>query len=282
MANLDIAERRIPQDGRIELALGGNQVDIRVSTLPTLFGESVVLRILDKTVVNLDLNKIGMPQDTLDLWRGLILKPNGIILVTGPTSSGKTTTLSSIMGLVPPRKGAVYFKDQAIARLEPFQICRAGLGYVAEDCRLFTSLTVAENLETARMNARDGGAPWGLPQVLDLFPDIRNFLNRKAGALSGGQQRMVAIARTLMGNPDLILLDEPSEGLAPLVIEAMLQRLKQLKSAGQTVLISEQNLRFANVLADRVYIIEKGQIPYQGTPAELNNLPEVRQQYLMV
>jgi branched-chain amino acid transport system ATP-binding protein len=156
------------------------------------------------------------------------------------------------------------------------------LGYVAEDCRLFTSLTVAENLETARMNARDGSSRWGLAEVLDLFPDIRNFLDRKAGALSGGQQRMVAIARTMMGNPDLILLDEPSEGLAPLVIEAILQRLKQLKSAGQTVLISEQNLRFANELADRVYIIEKGQIPYQGTPAELNNLPQVRQQYLMV
>jgi branched-chain amino acid transport system ATP-binding protein len=137
-------------------------------------------------------------------------------------------------------------------------------------------------LETARMQARGGGATWDLAQVLELFPDIRQFLGRKASALSGGQQRMVAIARTLMGNPDLILLDEPSEGLAPLVIEAMLQRLKQLKSAGQTVLISEQNLRFANELADRVYIIEKGQIPYQGTPAELNGLPEVRQQYLMV
>jgi branched-chain amino acid transport system ATP-binding protein len=204
------------------------------------------------------------------------------VALLGRNGAGKTTTLSSIMGLVPPRKGAVFFKNQPIARLEPFQICRAGLGYVAEDCRLFTSLTVAENLETARMNARDGSSRWGLAEVLDLFPDIRNFLDRKAGALSGGQQRMVAIARTMMGNPDLILLDEPSEGLAPLVIEAMLQRLKQLKSAGQTVLISEQNLRFANELADRVYIIEKGQIPYQGTPAELNNLPQVRQQYLMV
>jgi len=232
---------------------------LRVEGLETAYGDSQVL--------------FGI---TLEVRKG------EVVALLGRNGAGKTTTLSSIMGLVPPRKGDVFFKNQSIARLEPFQICRAGLGYVAEDCRLFTSLTVAENLETARMNARDGSSPWGLAQVLDLFPDIRNFLDRKAGALSGGQQRMVAIARTMMGNPDLILLDEPSEGLAPLVIESMLLRLKQLKSAGQTVLISEQNLRFANELADRVYIIEKGQIPYQGTPAELNNLPEVRQQYLMV
>ena len=149
---------------------------LRVEGLETAYGDSQVLFGL-----SLEVNK------------------GEVVALLGRNGAGKTTTLSSIMGLVPPRKGAVYFKDQAIARLEPFQICRAGLGYVAEDCRLFTSLTVAENLETARMNARDGGAPWGLPQVLDLFPDIRNFLNRKAGALSGGQQRMVAIARTLMG-----------------------------------------------------------------------------------
>jgi branched-chain amino acid transport system ATP-binding protein len=232
---------------------------LRVEGLETAYGDSQVLFGID-----------------------LEVRKGEVVALLGRNGAGKTTTLSSIMGLVPPRKGSITFKGQAIAGSEPFQICRAGLGYVAEDCRLFTSLTVAENLETARMDARGGGAPWGVAQVLDLFPDIRLFLNRKAGALSGGQQRMVAMARTLMGNPDLILLDEPSEGLAPLVIEAMLQRLKQLKSAGQTVLISEQNLRFANELADRVYIIEKGQIPYQGTPAELNSLPEVRQQYLMV
>lgn len=212
----------------------------------------------------------------------LEVRKGEVVALLGRNGAGKTTTLSSIMGLVPPRKGEIFFKNQPIARLEPFQACRAGLGYVPENCRLFTSLTVAENLETARMNARSGGAPWGLPQVLDLFPDIRDFLGRKAGALSGGQQRMVAIARTLMGNPELILLDEPSEGLAPLVIESMLKRLQQLKSLGQTVLISEQNLRFANELADRVYIIEKGQTTYQGTPTQLNGLPEVRQQYLMV
>lgn len=212
----------------------------------------------------------------------LEVKQGEVAALLGRNGAGKTTTLSSIMGLVPSRKGQILFKGKSITRLEPFQICRAGMGFVAEDCRLFTSLTVAENLETARMPSRSGSSHWGLNEVLELFPDIRGFLDRKAGALSGGQQRMVAIARTLMGNPDLILLDEPSEGLAPMVIDSMLKRLKLLKSSGQTVLISEQNLRFANELADRVYIIEKGQIAYQGTPAELNAQPAVRQQYLMV
>jgi branched-chain amino acid transport system ATP-binding protein len=132
------------------------------------------------------------------------------------------------------------------------------------------------------MASRSGTSNWTIDAVLELFPDVRNFLDRRASALSGGQQRMVAIARTLMGNPDLILLDEPSEGLAPLVVDALLKQLKRLKQAGQTVLISEQNLRFANELADRVYIIEKGEIPYQGTPAQLAAEPEVRQKYLMV
>lgn len=132
------------------------------------------------------------------------------------------------------------------------------------------------------MVSRSGTSNWTIDAVLELFPDVRNFLDRRASALSGGQQRMVAIARTLMGNPDLILLDEPSEGLAPLVVDALLKQLKRLKQAGQTVLISEQNLRFANELADRVYIIEKGEIPYQGTPAQLAAEPEVRQKYLMV
>jgi branched-chain amino acid transport system ATP-binding protein len=132
------------------------------------------------------------------------------------------------------------------------------------------------------MASRSGTSSWTIDAVLELFPDVRNFLDRRASALSGGQQRMVAIARTLMGNPDLILLDEPSEGLAPLVVDALLKQLKRLKQAGQTVLISEQNLRFANELADRVYIIEKGEIPYQGTPAQLAAEPEVRQRYLMV
>jgi branched-chain amino acid transport system ATP-binding protein len=205
-----------------------------------------------------------------------------VVALLGRNGAGKTTTLSSIMGLVRPRAGTIRFDGAEIQGREPFEACRAGLGFVPENCRLFGGLTVAENFDAATRPARDGAPHWSLAEVLDLFPDISAFLTRRAGALSGGQQRMVAIARTLLGNPSLLLLDEPSEGLAPLVVDAILQRLKRLKAAGTTVLISEQNLRFATELADRVLIIERGEIRYEGTPAELSAHPEAREKYLMV
>lgn len=212
----------------------------------------------------------------------LTVNAGEVVALLGRNGAGKTTTLSSVMGLVPPGRGSIRFKEADLFRAEPFQACRAGLGFVPEDCRLFTGLTVAENFEAARMGARSGSTRWTLDQILELFPDVRSFLDRRASALSGGQQRMVAIARTLMGNPDLLLLDEPSEGLAPLVVDALLKRLKALKASGQTVLISEQNLRFATELADRLYIIEKGEIRYAGTPTELAANPDVRRKYLMI
>jgi branched-chain amino acid transport system ATP-binding protein len=201
-----------------------------------------------------------------------------VVALLGRNGAGKTTTLSSIMGLVRPRAGTIRFDGAEIQGREPFEACRAGLGFVPENCRLFGGLTVAENFEAARRRA----GRWDLAEVLDLFPDVKTFLGQRASTLSGGQQRMVAIARTLMGNPSLLLLDEPSEGLAPIVVDAILQRLKRLKEAGTTVLISEQNLRFATELADRVSIIERGEIRYEGTPAELAAHPEVREKYLMV
>jgi branched-chain amino acid transport system ATP-binding protein len=205
-----------------------------------------------------------------------------VVALLGRNGAGKTTTLSSIMGLVRPRAGTIRLDGRDIRGREPFEACRAGLGFVPENCRLFGALTVAENFEAARRPARAGATRWDLEQVLELFPDVAQFLNRRASALSGGQQRMVAIARTLMGNPSLLLLDEPSEGLAPMVVSAILERLKKLKATGTTVLISEQNLRFATELADRVSIIERGEIRYEGTPAELGAHPEVREKYLMV
>jgi branched-chain amino acid transport system ATP-binding protein len=207
-----------------------------------------------------------------------------VVALLGRNGAGKTTTLSSVMGLVPPKRGSIQFQGKEILGAEPYEACRLGLGFVPEDCRLFTGLTVAENFEAARLAPRNGAARshWDVARIVELFPDVRTFLDRRADALSGGQQRMVAIARTLMGNPDLLLLDEPSEGLAPLVVDALLKRLMTLKQSGATVLISEQNLRFATELADRVYIIEKGEIRYHGTPAELAARPEIRQQYLMV
>jgi branched-chain amino acid transport system ATP-binding protein len=208
----------------------------------------------------------------------LTVERGQVAALLGRNGAGKTTTLSSIMGLVRPRAGSIRFDGAEIRGREPFEACRAGLGFVPENCRLFGGLTVAENFETARLRT----GRWDLAEVLDLFPDVKTFLGQRAGSLSGGQQRMVAIARTLMGNPSLLLLDEPSEGLAPLVVDAILQRLKRLKQTGTTVLISEQNLRFATELADRVSIIERGEIRYEGTPAELAAHPEVREKYLMV
>ncbi len=214
----------------------------------------------------------------------LAIDAGEVVALLGRNGAGKTTTLSSVMGLVAPKSGSIRFRGNDILGAEPFEACRLGLGFVAEDCRLFPGLTVAENFEAARLAPRNGAtrSHWDIDRIAELFPDVRTFLDRRAGALSGGQQRMVAIARTLMGNPDLLLLDEPSEGLAPLVVDALLKRLKTLKNTGATVLIAEQNLRFATELADRVYIIEKGEIRYHGTPAELAARPEIRQQYLMV
>jgi branched-chain amino acid transport system ATP-binding protein len=232
---------------------------LEVRGLETSYGESQVL--------------FGI---SLDVERGKV------VALLGRNGAGKTTTLSSVMGLVRSRAGSIRFDGNEIRGREPFEACRAGLGFVPENCRLFAGLTVAENFEAARRAPRAGEGRWDLDEVLDLFPDVKGFLEQRAGLLSGGQQRMVAIARTLLGNPKLLLLDEPSEGLAPLVVDAILQRLKRLKENGTTVLISEQNLRFATELADRVSIIERGEIRYEGTPAALAEHPEIREKYLMV
>jgi branched-chain amino acid transport system ATP-binding protein len=205
-----------------------------------------------------------------------------VVALLGRNGAGKSTTLASVMGLVKPRAGSIRFEDAEICGSEPFEAARAGLGFVADNCRLFGGLTVAENFETARRTARSGASRWDLAQVLDLFPDVKHFLHRQASTLSGGQQRMVAIARTLLGNPTLLLLDEPSEGLAPLVVQALLERLRRLRESGATVLLAEQNLRFATELADRIYIIESGEIRYQGLPDELAARPGVRERYIMV
>jgi branched-chain amino acid transport system ATP-binding protein len=205
-----------------------------------------------------------------------------VVALLGRNGAGKTTTLSSIMGLVTAPRGRVEFAGQELRGFEPFEVSRLGLGFVAEDCRLFKGLTVAENLETARRPAREAGRGWDVGRVVELFPQLAPLLSRRAGGLSGGEQRMVAIARTLMGNPTLLLLDEPSEGLAPLVVRTLLRQLHALKETGVTVLLSEQNLRFATELADRLYIIEKGEIRYEGTPDSLAQDPHVRQKYLMV
>jgi branched-chain amino acid transport system ATP-binding protein len=207
-----------------------------------------------------------------------------VVVLLGRNGAGKTTTLKSVMGVLGSRTGSIRFKDREIGRLESDQICRLGMGYVPEDCRVFRGLSVQENLEAGRRAPRNrtGHQTWDEPRIFQLFPDLQRFQSRRADSLSGGQQRMLAIARTLMGNPSLLLLDEPSEGLAPLVVQDILRQLNLLKETGVTILLSEQNLKFSLQLADRAYIIEKGSIKYEGSAQSLSEDRATREAFLMV
>ena len=205
-----------------------------------------------------------------------------VVVLLGRNGAGKTTTLKGIMGVHQFRSGRVRFHGEEIGTLGSDAVCRGGLGYVPEDCRIFKGMSVAENLEAARRPPRAGRKPWDEQRVFELFPMLHEHIKRRGDLLSGGQQRMLAIGRSLMGNPELLLLDEPSEGLAPVVVDQMLAKLRLLKDHGETILMSEQNLNFSLKIADRAYIIEKGEIKYEGLPAQLANDEAVRKAYLMV
>jgi branched-chain amino acid transport system ATP-binding protein len=206
-----------------------------------------------------------------------------VVVLLGRNGAGKTTTLKSIMGILEFRSGGIRFRGDSIGGLSSDAVCRAGLGYVPEDCRIFRGLSVRENLDVARRPPRGGRKhTWTDDRIFELFPVLKDVLAQRADSLSGGQQRMLAIARTLIGNPDLVLLDEPSEGLAPIVVQQMMAQLRQLKSTGLTILLSEQNLGLSLALADRAYVIEKGEIRYSGPIDALRNDAELRQRYLMV
>lgn len=204
------------------------------------------------------------------------------IALIGRNGVGKTTTMRSIMGLTPPRQGRVMWKGHDIARLGPHRICRLGIGFVPEDRRIFPELSVWENLDIARRTGTGGKTTWSEEQVFALFPDLAEIRDRRGGVLSGGQQQMLTIARTLMGNPELLLLDEPSEGLAPLIVELLRQRVGELKATGLSIVLAEQNLQFVMALADRVYILEKGEVRFTGTPADLQADERIVHQYLTV
>jgi len=204
------------------------------------------------------------------------------IALIGRNGVGKTTTMRSIIGLTPPTSGRVMWKGRDIARLGPHRICRMGIGFVPEDRRIFPELTVWENLDIARRAGPDGRTTWREEQVFALFPDLQEIRDRRGGVLSGGQQQMLTIARTLMGNPELLLLDEPSEGLAPLIVEQLRQRVGELKATGLSIVLAEQNLQFVMALADRVYILEKGEVRFTGTPADLQADKSIVQQFLTV
>jgi branched-chain amino acid transport system ATP-binding protein len=205
-----------------------------------------------------------------------------VVALMGRNGAGKSTTLKCIIGLVRPSAGRLRFDGHDIAGLPPHAICRLGLGYVPEERRIFPELTVRENLEVGRRPPRAGTPAWTPERLFELFPNLAGLQGRQAGRISGGEQQMLTIARTLMGNPRAILLDEPSEGLAPVIVSQMARTVRELKQGGLTVLLSEQNLRFARTVADRALIIEKGRIRYGGTMEKLADDETVRATYLTV
>jgi branched-chain amino acid transport system ATP-binding protein len=205
-----------------------------------------------------------------------------VVALLGRNGAGKSTTLKAIMGLVPPSSGEVSFEGKRIDRMAPHHVARLGLGYVPEDRRIFTELTVMENLEVGRQAARSGAPVWSEDKLFALFPNLAAMRDRPGGRMSGGEQQMLTIARTLMGNPRCVLLDEPSEGLAPIIVEQMAKSIAALKGEGLSVLLSEQNLHFSLGVADRAYIIEKGRIRFSGSMAEVAADPSLREQYLSV
>jgi branched-chain amino acid transport system ATP-binding protein len=203
-------------------------------------------------------------------------KAGECIALIGRNGVGKTTTMRSIIGLTPPQAGRVKWKSTEITGWAPYRVARAGIGFVPEDRRIFAELSVWENLDVARKSK--GG--WTIERVFDLFPKLRELTGRQGGFLSGGEQQMLTIARTLMGNPELLLLDEPSEGLAPLVVDHLQEQIDKLKREGLTILLAEQNVEFSLALADRVYVLEKGAIRFSGPAARLRDDEALRHELL--
>lgn len=205
-----------------------------------------------------------------------------VVAILGRNGAGKTTTLKSVMQMVRPGAGSVKFKGTELIGLPPYKVAKMGLGYVPEERRIFTALTILENLEVGKQPAREGLPQWSVEKLFELFPNLSERRNNRGKALSGGEQQMLTIARTLMGNPACLLLDEPSEGIAPVIVEQMAATIMQLKKQRMTVVLSEQNLHFARLVADRAIIIEGGQQRFDGTFAELDSQPEIQEAYLSV
>ena len=205
-----------------------------------------------------------------------------VVALLGRNGAGKSTTLKSIMGLLPRAEGEMRFDGHSLVGLATHRIARLGIGFVPEDRRIFADLTVMENLEVGRQPVRPDAPSWTPELLFGLFPNLGRMRERRGGLMSGGEQQMLTIARTLMGNPRCVLLDEPSEGLAPIVVEQMAETIRRLKREGLSVLLSEQNLHFSRSVADRAYIIEKGRIRIGGTMAELSSNASLSEQYLSV
>ena len=210
-----------------------------------------------------------------------------VVALMGRNGAGKSTTLKTIMGMLDKRRGDIRFLGHDISKTEPYHAARLGLAFVPEDRRIFTDLTVMENLSVGRQPPRswsDGSAApeWTHEQLFKLFPNLGEMPHRPGGRMSGGEQQMLTVARALMGNPFLVLLDEPSEGVAPVIVEQMVQMIMELKERGVSILLSEQNMHFAELVSDRAYVLEKGQMVYQASMQELADNEEVRRAYLTV
>ncbi len=218
-----------------------NSILLQVSGLNTFYGKAQIL---------FDLQ--------LEMSRG------EVVVLLGRNGAGKTTTFKSIIGIVPPKSGEITYKGVSIQNLPPFKTCALGLGYVPEDRRIFSGLTILENLEVGRQPARLGYEAWTPERLFELFPNLAERRSQAGGTLSGGEQQMLTIARTLMGNPEMIILDEPSEGLAPVIVDQLAITIQRLKDEGVSILLAEQNLNFARFICDRAYLIYQGRISHES------------------
>jgi len=229
----------------------------------------------------LNLRDVHVHLGKLHILQGVDLevKSGESAALLGRNGVGKTTTLRSIIGLNAPTSGAVLWRGQPITAWPPHRVARLGIGFVPEDRRIFAELSAWENLDVARrVSGRSG--PWTIQSVCELFPQLRELRDRRGGFLSGGEQQMLTIARTLMINPELLLLDEPSEGLAPMIVDQLLDRVGALKRQGLTIVLAEQGVDFSLALADRVYVLEKGAVRFSGPAAELRNDVDLRHKLL--
>jgi branched-chain amino acid transport system ATP-binding protein len=205
-----------------------------------------------------------------------------VVVLLGRNGAGKTTTLRSIMGLTPPRTGKIIFRGEQITGWPPYKVARLGVGFVPEDRRIFPDLSVRANLDVGLQQQRAKNGPWSIDRIFQIFPRLEELASRAGGHLSGGEQQMLTIARTLMGNPELILLDEPSEGLAPIIVKILGDVIDLMRNEGMTVLLSEQNVKFALKHSDRAYIVDNGHIKYHGAISDLKTNQEITKRYLAV
>lgn len=212
----------------------------------------------------------------------LAIEKGEVASLIGRNGAGKSTTFRSVIGLTPPQTGAITFKGTRISGLRAYQICRRGIGFVPEDRRVFPDLTVRENLEVAERREQEVSSPWTVDKVYAFFPRLAEREKNLGSQLSGGEQQMLTIARTLMTNPELLLLDEPSEGLAPLIVSLLANMILEIRKEGVTVLLAEQNFHFCAKVSDRVYVIDKGSLKYEGTMADLLANEEIKEKYLAV